>query len=285
MGTLFSPFTITNRALARLTNMNSSSSTKTSLKTNSIFIKSPKIGALGIWLFIVLSTLMVFTILVKLGFWQLERAEQKQQWQAALSQRQNASVLTYEQLLANLGNDNLTGYKLSTQVTPILQQVFLLDNQTVNGRVGYLAYQAFEVSPDKPWLLVELGFEAGSIDRSILPNVAALTSPLLLSGRVYQKQMNPMSSELMAEAGSPIRIQNLNIEQLALLIDKPLVPVVLQPNNIPGDSRIHPWQPIPLSAQKHQGYAVQWFSMAGVFALIMLFLFFRKLKQQDNHQN
>ncbi|MCL1093857.1 SURF1 family protein [Shewanella kaireitica] len=230
-------------------------------------------------MFIVLSTLMVFTILVKLGFWQLERAEQKLQWQTALSQRQNASVLTYEQLLAKLGNDNLTGYKLSTQVAPILQQVFLLDNQTVNGRVGYLAYQAFEVSPDKPWLLVELGFEPGSVDRSILPNVAALTAPLKLSGRVYQKQMNPMSSELMAETGSPMRIQNLNIEQLALLINKPLAPVVLQPNNIPGDSRVHPWQPIPLSAQKHQGYAVQWFSMAGVFGLIMLFLLFRKLKQ------
>ncbi|ACJ31453.1 Transmembrane cytochrome oxidase complex biogenesis factor transmembrane protein, putative [Shewanella piezotolerans WP3] len=202
--------------------------------------------------------------------------------QAALSQRQNASVLSYEQLLAKLGDDNLTGYKLSTQVAPILQQVFLLDNQTVNGRVGYLAYQAFEVSPDKPWLLVELGFEAGSVDRSILPNVAALTSPLQLSGRVYQKQMNPMSSELMAETGSPIRIQNLNIEQLAQLIKKPLAPVVLQPNNIPDDSRVHPWQPIPLSSQKHQGYAVQWFSMAGVFGVIMLFLFFRKLKQQHN---
>lgn len=279
MGTFFSPLTITNRALAKLTNMNSSSSTKTSLKTNSIFIKSPKIGALGIWLFIVLSTLLVFSILVKLGFWQLERAEQKLQWQTALSQRQNASVLTYEQLLAKLGNDNLTGYKLSTQVAPILQQVFLLDNQTVNGRVGYLAYQAFEVSADKPWLLVELGFEAGNVDRSILPNVTALTTPLQLSGRVYQKQMNPMSSDLMAETGSPMRIQNLNIEQLALLINKPLAPVVLQPNNIPGDSRVHPWQPIPLSAQKHQGYAVQWFSMAGVFGLIMLFLLFRKLKQ------
>jgi surfeit locus 1 family protein len=279
IGTFFSPLTITNKARPKLTNMNSSSSTKTNLKMKSVFIKSPKIGAVGAWCFIVLSTLIVFSILVKLGFWQLERAEQKKQWQAALIARQSATVLSFEQLLMQTNNENLTGYKLSTQATPTLKQVFLLDNQTVDGKVGYLAYQAFEISPSKPWLLVELGFAQGGIDRAVLPMVPAITKPLQLTGRVYQKEMNPMSSELMPEPGWPKRIQNLNIEQLALLIDKPLVRAVLQPNNIPNDNRAHPWQPIPLSAQKHQGYAVQWFSMAGVFGMLILYLLFRKLKQ------
>ncbi|QQX80584.1 SURF1 family protein [Shewanella sp. KX20019] len=236
---------------------------------------------MGAWCFIVLSTLIVFSILVKLGFWQLERAEQKQQWQTALSARQSATVLSFEQLLEQSSNENLTGYKLSTQATPILEQVFLLDNQTVDGRVGYLAYQAFEIDPTKPWLLVELGFAVGGIDRAVLPTVLAITEPLQLTGRVYQKEMNPMSSDLMAEPGWPKRIQNLNIEQLALLIDKPLVRTVLQPNNLPNDTRAHPWKPIPLSAQKHQGYAVQWFSMAGAFGILVLYALFRKLKQQD----
>ncbi|WOT05422.1 SURF1 family protein [Shewanella youngdeokensis] len=226
--------------------------------------------------------MLVFSVLVKLGFWQLERAEQKQQWQAALSARQNATFLSYEQLLNMTGERNLTGYKLSTQVTPVSGNVFLLDNQTVDGKVGYLAYQAVEVEPEKPWLLVELGFVVGGFDRAALPKVQQLIAPMLLTGRVYQKESNPISSDLMPESGWPMRIQNLNLIQLAKVIDKPLASVVLQPNNIPNDPLVHPWQPIPLSSQKHHGYAVQWFSMAGMFALLMLYLLFNKLKQQDN---
>ncbi len=233
------------------------------------------------WFFIVLSTVIVFSILVKLGFWQLERGQQKQQWQAALNERQASTELDYSQLLALPTTENPTGFKLTTQARPATEYIYLLDNQVLDRRVGYLAYQAFEISPTQPWLLVELGFVAGGHNRAVLPEIEPVKQPLQLKGRVYQKESNPMSSQLMAEPGWPKRIQNLNLGQLSELIGHPLANSVLQPSNLPNDTRPHPWQPIPLSAQKHQGYAVQWFSMAGVFGFIMLYLLFRKLKQRD----
>ncbi|WP_076413347.1 SURF1 family protein [Shewanella sp. UCD-KL12] len=239
----------------------------------------PRVRGAAAWFFIVLSTVIVFSILVKLGFWQLERGEQKQQWQAALSERQASAEFDYSQLLALPKTENPTGFRLTTQATPAMQHIFLLDNQVLDRQVGYLAYQVFEISPTQPWLLVELGFVAGEYDRAVLPSIEPVNQPLELKGRVYQKESNPMSSQLMAESGWPKRIQNLNLEQLSLLIDHPLASSVLQPSNLPNDTLPHPWQPIPLSAQKHQGYAVQWFSMAGVFGFIMLYLLFRKLKQ------
>lgn len=232
------------------------------------------------WLFIVLLTVIVFSVLVKLGFWQLERAHFKANWQQQLSERQAASVLSYPQLLNISKDEALTGFKLKTSVSPVSTDIFLLDNQVYQGRVGYLALQAVQVSELEPWLLVELGFIPAGLSRSQLPNVKPISQPSVLEGRVYQKQINPMSSELMAETAWPKRIQNLNIPQIAQLIDKPLASVVLQPSNL-DNTYPHPWQPIPLSSQKHQGYAVQWFSMAGVFALLMGYLLFRKLKQPD----
>ncbi|MGS0681453.1 SURF1 family protein [Shewanella sp. 125m-7] len=264
--------------------MNTSSSTKTNLKINKADIALPRVRVNLAWLFIVLSTVIVFSILVKLGFWQLERAKYKAHWQQELTTRQAAAVLTYDQLLNLPKEEALTGFKLKTAVTPISTDIFILDNQVYKGRVGYLALQALQVNEAEPWLLVELGFIAASMDRAKLPNVTAITVPVMLEGRVYQKQMNPMSSDLMAETSWPKRIQNLNIPQLAKLIDKPLANLVLQPSNL-DNAYPHPWQPIPLSSQKHQGYAVQWFSMAGVFALLMGYLFFRKLKQQDNKKH
>ncbi|MCL1138174.1 SURF1 family protein [Shewanella pneumatophori] len=244
----------------------------------------PRVKVNLAWLFIVLSTVMVFSILVKLGFWQLERAQYKAAWQQELTARQSSSVLGYTDLLNFPQDEPLTGYKLQVAVTPKSSNIFLLDNQVYNGRVGYLAYQALQVSDTQPWLLVELGFVAASLDRSQLPQVQPISSPLNLQGRVYQKQLNPMSSELMAEEGQPTRMQNLNLLQLAQLIGKPLATAVLQPNNL-DNSYPHPWQPIPLSSQKHHGYAVQWFSMAFVFAILIGYLLFRKLKKSYGEQS
>ncbi|GIU25812.1 SURF1 family protein [Shewanella sp. MBTL60-007] len=244
----------------------------------------PRVKIKLAWLFIVLVTVIVFSTLVKLGFWQLERAQFKARWQQELNNRQSSSVLSYNELLKLAIDEPATGFKLQVMVTPQSEQIFLLDNQIYNGQVGYLAYQALTVNENTPWLLVELGFIPASLDRSQLPEVQTIMQPLLLQGRVYQKQLNPMSSELMAEEGQPTRIQNLNLPQLAQLVGQPLAPAVLQPNNL-NNPYPHPWQPIPLSSQKHHGYAVQWFSMALVFAVLMGYLVLRKLKKTETEHS
>lgn len=282
MGTLVSPLTIIHRARPKLNSMNSSSSTKTTLKINKADMAHPRVGLNLAWLFIVLSTVIVFSILVKLGFWQLERAQYKANLQQTLHLRQSAASLNFSQIVELSKQEPVTGFKLTTQVTPVSQDVFLLDNQVYQGKVGYLALQAVQVDESKPWLLVELGFVTASLDRRLLPNVSPIQNPSRLTGRVYQKQLNPMSSDLMAEPNWPKRFQNLNIGQLSALIEQPLANFVLQPSNIPNNNYPHPWQPIPLSSQKHQGYAVQWFSMAAVFSFLMAYLFFKKIKQGDN---
>jgi len=222
----------------------------------------------------------LIALLVRLGFWQLDRAEYKQQLQAEISERQASSPLSYAQLLSlstteELVNGQPTGYRLSVSISPASEHIFLLDNQTYRGQVGYLALQAVEVAPDMPWLLVELGFIAAGMDRRTLPTVAPITKPQHLNGRIYRRQTNPMSSALMAESGWPKRIQNLNLGELSMLLDYPLAPAVLQPERLVSSDLPHPWDPIVLPAQKHYGYAVQWFSMSIALLLLTLFAFYK----------
>ncbi|PMG78918.1 hypothetical protein BCU84_06135 [Shewanella sp. 10N.286.51.B7] len=249
---------------------------------------------------LLLVTVSVFCILVKLGVWQLDRAEQKTAWQATLSARQAASELSFDQLLAFGADERLSGYRLSVNAIPVNQQILLLDNQVFEGRVGYLAYQVFQVAhagantnavtsaitidnaeavkKDLPWLMVELGFVAANIDRRTLPDITPVPlSAIDLNGRVYQKQINPLSHQLHAEDGKVMRFQNLNLAALAEKIGHPLAPVVLQPDSIPNIALPKPWTPIPLSAQKHQGYALQWFTMAAVFLSLMLWIGWKHL--------
>lgn len=220
--------------------------------------------------FLLILTVTVFVILVKLGLWQLHRGEEKALLLAQMESRQALAPLTFKQLLQKIHLEDVTGYRLSITASPANAQIWLLDNQVYQGQVGYLAFQALEVEPEKPWLLVELGFIAATSSRDELPQIAPLSGKLSLVGKLYQKQTNPLSHALMAEAGTHIRIQNLNIPEITQLVGHPLVTAVLQPDQLPNLELAHPWQPFPLSAQKHWGYALQWFSMAAVFAGLML---------------
>ena len=239
-------------------------------------------------LVLILVTVVVFTLLVKLGLWQLDRAKEKEEWQATLTQRQASSPLSFSALLTKANDEPLTGWQLTLTATPVNATLLLLDNQVHQGHVGYLAYQLLVVEPEQPWILAELGFIEAGLHRDKLPIVQPLVGSQALTGRLYQRQNNPMSEHLMAEANfslndtQTIRFQNLNFPELAKLIGHPLVPAVLQPFddiawNSTGTALAKPWLPIPLSAQKHRGYALQWFTMAAVFGGIMLWLTIKKI--------
>ena len=235
---------------------------------------------------VAMCSITMFLILVKLGFWQLDRAEMKERWQAELTHRQLSAPLTYAQLVSFPPAEQVTGYRLSVLASPASSQIFLLDNQVFRGRVGYLALQPMQITPDGPWMLVELGFIAAGLDRRILPGVDVIEEEVSLNGRLYQKQANPMSSALMPESGWPKRIQNLNLGEISQLLGQPLAPAVLQPDHLDGIDLPHPWTPIPLSSQKHRGYALQWFSMALAFALLILYsIYSRRVKTPKKQQD
>jgi cytochrome oxidase assembly protein ShyY1 len=263
--------------------MKSSSSTKTNLNNNIPVMPAPKQVFSWAKIVLVCLTVLVFSILVKLGFWQLNRAEEKQAWQQELNTRQASAPLSFRQLMHFPHDTPLTGYRLEVEVSPIDTRIILLDNQIYQGIVGYLAYQVVRVKPQAPLLLVELGFIAGTIDRRILPQVPPMTKAQTLNGKLYQKSANPLSEHLLAEPGNPLRIQNLNLIELGQQLGQELAPAVLQPDKLASHTLPRPWQPIPLSAQKHQGYALQWFSMAGAFLLLMLYLLI--IKRKKLHQN
>lgn len=220
--------------------------------------------------FLLVLTVAVFGILVKLGLWQLARAEEKTALLAQMETRQSLLPLSFEQLQLMVDEGSVIGYRLQVHATPASSHIWLLDNQIYQGQVGYLAFQPLQVAAEKPWLLVELGFVAAGTHRDELPQITPLSGQLKIAGRLYQKQINPLSQALMAETGASIRFQNLDIPAMAQMLGHPLLPAVLQPDELPTLALPHPWQPFPLSAQKHWGYALQWFSMAAVFAGLML---------------
>ncbi|NRD72276.1 SURF1 family protein [Shewanella sp. VB17] len=261
--------------------MKSSNNTKVNLNANNVFTHNPRLCLGGTRVLLIIATVSLFILLVKLGFWQLSRADLKENIQSQLIARQASAPLSFAQLLSFPSTESLTGYRFNATVHPIGEKIFLLDNQIFNGQIGYLALQILQIAPNTPWLLVELGFIPAGADRRQLPTFQHISKIQTLSGRLYQKQTNPMSSALMAEAGWPKRIQNLNITHIENVLQHSVAPAVFQPESILEVDLPHPWKPIPFTAQKHLGYAFQWFSMALVYALLMIYFIKGRLKNNN----
>ncbi|HHF3149081.1 TPA: SURF1 family protein [Vibrio diabolicus] len=266
--------------------MKSSKRTSVSLNRNTVDIAPPVSSLLlsrQLWLskrfwVAVGLTVVVFSLLVKLGFWQLERGQEKQALEQAILARADSAYQALGEVLEE--NDwregSILGKKVEANVVPQAFPVILLDNQTHQGNVGYLAFQIVSMSDESgTYALLELGFLEGIADRSVLPTVTTLEVSTFISGRLYRKSANPLSSELMPEVGDAIRVQNLNIVQLNQLLNIELMPAVLQPDSLKNWPYDFPWNPLPLNSAKHFGYSIQWFSMAGVFLLLTLIVFVR----------
>ncbi|MFI3247255.1 MAG: SURF1 family protein [Ferrimonas sp.] len=224
--------------------------------------------------FTLLITVAVLVGLVKLGFWQLRRAELKGDLQQQYQQRQQ-QWLSWEQLLAGQWDD-LRGYRISLSGQWQAQAAVLLDNQVFRGQVGYRWLVPVAVAPKAPWILVDLGFVAAPRYRQQLPQLPALPQISLLTGRILQPQTNPLADqlqpELVFEDAPAKRIQALNFKQLTAHFKHPFLALVLwleQPAEL-GFER--PWQPIPMAADKHYGYAVQWFGLAFAWLVIVSLL-------------
>ncbi|WP_298440661.1 SURF1 family protein [uncultured Ferrimonas sp.] len=220
-----------------------------------------------------LATVAVLLTLVKLGLWQLDRAAHKQQLQQQYQQRAQQRL---QWPLPTEGD--LRGYQLQISGNWLPQQALLLDNQVVDGQVGYRYLVPLQVSLEQPWLLVDLGFVAAPSRREQLPALPPLPSRSVVLGRLLQPQPNRLADQLLPEVGVVTRIQALNWSQLQQHWQHPLIPALLwlqQPQQL-GFKR--PWQPINMAAEKHHAYALQWFSLALAWLVVALLLWRRNRK-------
>lgn len=261
--------------------INSNSRTSSVLNMNTISHSlSRLVHTVSFWLCLLL-TVGAFSVLVKLGFWQLSRADEKQAMEAQLLARSQQPAISFQQL-AQQRNTSLTGVKVRATLRPVADKYVLLDNQTYQGDVGYLAYQLVQ-SKEGIYFLLERGFVPAADTRNQLPEVVWLAQSSPLTGRLYQRLENPLSHQLYLEPGIPHRIQNLNFAELGHFWGVDLAPFAFQPVQTEWPYP-QPWKPVPLGSQKHLGYAFQWFSMAFALFVLSLWLLIRACKQGEKNE-
>lgn len=244
--------------------------------------------------FILLLSLLVFALLIKLGLWQWERADEKELRLQKMQQYQQQASLNLKDvlhLMSQADPSKRLEQELNTEQLNDLpvrlyggfrQQFFLLDNQVHQGRPGYQVIKLFNDELSNRSVLVNLGWIPGSIDRSQLPQVDAIDGIVEFSGkiRVIEPSLVLTDEELSLESW-PQRIQAVYIDKISRLLDTPLLPFVVYVDNEETLGYVKEWMPIVMPPEKHRGYAFQWFSLAIAWSMLMLVAAYKSAKENS----
>ena len=229
---------------------------------------------------------LVFIVLFSwAGFWQLDRAQQKNELvalfedDAPYSRLHNDMPVEIFQRIESLGQ-----YKSERQV--------LIDNIVMAGRVGYYVITAFRLAPDAPLLIVNRGW-VGKEQLNTLPDISVTDEFITVHGRVGRlPRVGIRPGEAFEGRGTgaddwPKVAVYPTLDELAKELDAELLPFVLLLSPDADDGYVRQWQPPQSGPMMHYGYAFQWFVMAlAVFAILVWnFRKRRRLADDDREQS
>lgn len=231
------------------------------------------------WVVLVAAVLTVL-LTARLGWWQLDRAHQKQALQDQLDARVAEPALSARGLTANPEVAPTLHHRLVRLRGHWLPgRTVFLDNRQMHGRPGFFVMSAFALvdsgpapgsSPmgDKaaaPTVLVQRGWVPRDNDnRTKLPALADPSGDIELIGRVAPPPARLY--EFATDASGPIR-QNLKLDALSTEWGLQLLPLTIvqtEPPVASPDGLQRDWPRPAVDIHKHYGYAAQWFALAAL---------------------
>ncbi len=220
------------------------------------------------WLLITLLTLLGMAVTIALGRWQLGRAAEKEALQASMDAQSSKHPVDAAALLASSNPASLVHLPATLRGQWLASQTVYLDNRQMHAKVGFFAVTPLRLEASEQVVLVQRGWVARNFEER--DKVPAITTPDGVV--VVQGRMAPLPGKLF-ELGRPsvaaIR-QNLDLEQLRQQIHAPVLPVILVQTGPASEGLQRDWPAINLGVEKHYGYALQWFGMAALLALLYL---------------
>ncbi|MBC6906180.1 SURF1 family protein [Saccharophagus sp. K07] len=216
---------------------------------------------------ITIFTILLLPLLVSLGFWQLQRADEKSTIQQLVAEQQ---ALPPAELTASTAAQMTPYRRVVFSGAPEAEHIWLLENQLYQGRLGYHMIVPVALSADT-YVLVNCGWISGAERRDQLPQIPALPEAARFFGQIRQPSYNRFLRGEALDAGWPKRILQMDIAVMSQALGKPLLPWVIQLDETSPMAQTVHWPIVNMSADKHLGYAAQWFLMA--IALVILWVF------------
>lgn len=220
---------------------------------------------------------ITIVLLMSLGFWQLDRAQQKKDIQLQRLAASNKPLLAID--ASQILNKHYHNVILSGRY--ITDKQFIYDNQVLQQKAGYYVLTPFLIDGSNKAIIVNRGFVAWQQGyREVNKDIGVNTDNTEIVAQLIPtpgKRLELDNSDTTAKF--PLMIQAVNIDLMSNLIERELINsfALLSPDADNGFLR--QWQPSSAGVSKHIGYAIQWFLMAFILFIISIYLI---IKNRNN---
>jgi surfeit locus 1 family protein len=232
-----------------------------------------------------LAAAAVVALTVSLGNWQSRRAAEKDGLQRQHEARERESPLAMPAQPADAAV--LDGRRVVVRGRFVPQATVFIDNRTYKGVAGLHVVTPVKIEGSDLHVAVLRGWVARDArDRSVLPRVATPEASVELEGVAQARLDGALELRASAPPGPRDRVwQNFDLDRYAAWAGLAMQPLVVRQAARPplDDALVRDWPLAGSGADKHRGYALQWYLMAAVTA--GLWLYFVVLRRRDDAEH
>ena len=225
------------------------------------------------WLLATVLVLAAAAVMVRLGYWQLERLFARQAFNASVQEQQAAPVflLSIDSDFSQLAN--MEYRRVRVEGSFVSQDEILLRNQNFDGQIGYQVFTPLRIEGGDQVIMVQRGWipekNAAYHERHIYHVEGKQSIEGVLRSPETDFGLRLIPDPTLSPTQTRLDVwNNLDFERLSAQMQNPLLGMYLQ--ILPLDDEGEFPRPLPLQLDltdgPHLGYAGQWF----LFALVLL---------------
>ena len=147
-----------------------------------------------------------------------------------------------------------------------------LDNKTRRGKPGYEVVTPLKLRSSSSHVLVNRGWVEAGKSRDALPEVPTPAGEVRLEGLALERLPKVL---VLEDAKGKLR-QGVDVDAYAAETGLRLEPRVIEQHSDTADGLARDWPPRGAGVEKHEGYALQWYSLAALAVILAVVLSFRK---------
>lgn len=217
--------------------------------------------------------LLICALTVQLGNWQTRRAAEKLAIQTEI-----ASPAHRQAVVPGAGVVPAQWQRVRLSGTWLDQGTILLDNRVHQGRAGYHLITPLQLD-DGRVVWIKRGWLAANPDRTRLPERPAARGRGEVEGVVRVAEGGGFS--LAAVAGEGVLWQVLDRAAYAAATGIVVEDWLVEQHDAAGDALVRDWPRPDAGIDRHRGYALQWYAMAGLSLVLTLVYVARSFSRHE----
>ena len=218
------------------------------------------------------AALAAIALTLALGNWQSRRAEEKLALGRDLDAAASRAVLVMPPRPVEAHDYAFA--RISARGEYSARHTILLDNKVLRGTPGYQVLTPLKIAGGDMHVLVYRGWVAAGARRDSLPQIRTPGGTETVEGIAVVPSGHIL--ELGAKTEDGIVWQNLVLARYAKWSGLRLQPIVLQQTSEAADGLVRVWERPDTGADRHRGYAFQWYALATTILIFYVALGFKR---------